>query len=44
MKAKRKNIGKRLRFSIFSRDNFSCRYCGRQSDQVPLVLEREEAA
>jgi hypothetical protein len=37
--SKRKSIGKRLRFSIFSRDNFSCRYCGRQSDQVPLVID-----
>lgn len=36
---KRKGIGKRLRFSIFTRDKFTCRYCGRQSDLVPLCLD-----
>lgn len=36
---KRKNISKSLRFSIFSRDAFTCRYCGRQSDLVPLQID-----
>lgn len=35
----RKQIGKRLRFQIFSRDNFTCRYCGRQADSVPLHID-----
>ena len=39
MTNQRKNIGKRLRFSIFARDNFTCRYCGRQSDQVTLQID-----
>lgn len=34
-----RSIGKSLRFSIFARDNFTCRYCGRQSDIVPLVID-----
>lgn len=36
---KRKSTGKRLRFSVFARDNFTCRYCGRQSDRVELVID-----
>jgi hypothetical protein len=36
---KRKPLGKRLRFSIFARDNFTCRYCGRQSDSVELQVD-----
>lgn len=36
---KRKSTGKRLRFSVFARDNFTCRYCGRQSDKVELVID-----
>lgn len=39
MSNQRKNIGKRLRFSIFARDSFTCRYCGRQSDQVTLQVD-----
>jgi hypothetical protein len=35
----RKGIGKRIRFEIFARDGFKCRYCGRQSDEVQLVLD-----
>lgn len=31
-------IGKRLRFQIFRRDNFACRYCGRTAD-AGAVLE-----
>lgn len=36
---RRKAIGKRLRFDVFSRDGFSCRYCGSQSDKVQLVVD-----
>lgn len=36
---KRKALGKRLRFSVFARDNFTCRYCGRQSDSVELQVD-----
>lgn len=34
-----RSIGKKLRFEIFARDNFTCRYCGRQSDEVTLVID-----
>lgn len=37
--ATRKPISKRVRFEIFTRDNFTCRYCGRQSDEVILVID-----
>ncbi len=37
--AKRKSTGKRLRFEIFARDGFKCRYCGRESSEVQLVLD-----
>ena len=36
---KRKSISKSVRFSIFSRDGFTCKYCGRQSDEVKLVID-----
>lgn len=36
---KRITIGKRLRFEIFARDGFTCKYCGRQSDVVPLQID-----
>jgi len=36
---KRKTISKGTRFSVFTRDNFTCRYCGRQSDVVPLHID-----
>ncbi len=35
----RKPIGKRVRFEVFARDGFTCRYCGRQSDKVELVID-----
>jgi hypothetical protein len=35
----RKPIGKRLRFAIFARDLFTCRYCGRQADQIALHID-----
>ena len=36
---KRIGISKKLRFTIFARDGYTCRYCGRQSDVVPLVVD-----
>lgn len=36
---KRIGIGKSQRFRIFARDGFTCRYCGRQSDVVPLAVD-----
>lgn len=36
---KRTAVSKRTRFSVFARDNFTCRYCGRQSDSVVLVID-----
>lgn len=35
----RKAISKSTRFRIFARDRFTCRYCGRQSDVVPLEVD-----
>lgn len=35
----RKAISKSVRFSVFARDGFTCRYCGRKSDQVRLVID-----
>lgn len=35
----RKSTGKRLRFEVFARDGFKCRYCGRESSQVELVID-----
>jgi hypothetical protein len=37
--ASRKAIGKRIRFAVFARDSFTCRYCGRQSDQIELHID-----
>lgn len=36
MKAVRKPVGKTLRFAVFKRDKFTCRYCGRNADTVVL--------
>lgn len=33
------NVSKRVRFEIFKRDGFTCRYCGRKSPQVVLELD-----
>lgn len=35
----REPISKAKRFRIFSRDGFTCRYCGRQADVVPLTID-----
>jgi hypothetical protein len=34
----RKPLGKRLRFSIFHRDGFTCQYCGRTPEQDEVIL------
>jgi len=34
-----KNVSCRLRFEIFKRDNFTCRYCGRRSPEVILEVD-----
>lgn len=35
----RKAIGKRLRFSIFERDQFTCQYCGKTPPKVVLHVD-----
>jgi len=35
----RKSISKALRFQVFARDGFTCRYCGKQSDSVSMVID-----
>lgn len=35
--ATRRSTGKRLRFSVFERDHFTCQYCGAQPPAVVLV-------
>ena len=39
MATKRKPLSKSIRFRIFARDNFTCRYCGRQSDTIALAVD-----
>jgi hypothetical protein len=36
---KRKPLSKRTRFRIFARDGFKCRYCGKSSAHVVLVVD-----
>jgi hypothetical protein len=35
----RKSTGKRLRFSVFQRDQFTCQYCGARPPDVVLVCD-----
>ena len=42
MKAKRKTVGKRLRFEVFKRDSFACQYCGKQAPDVLLQVDHIE--
>lgn len=35
----RKSTGKRLRFDVFERDSYTCRYCGAQPPAVVLVVD-----
>lgn len=35
----RKPIKKSTRFTVFARDGFTCRYCGRKSDEAKLVID-----
>jgi hypothetical protein len=42
MKAKRKAISKRVRFAVFARDGYKCRYCGATSEAVQLVIDHLE--
>lgn len=35
----RNSTGKRLRFEVFERDGYTCRYCGAQPPDVVLVLD-----
>lgn len=35
----RKSTGKRLRFRVFERDNFTCQYCGKRPPEVILVVD-----
>lgn len=39
MKTKRNSIPKRIRFAVFARDGFRCRYCGKTSEHVELVID-----
>ena len=36
---KRTGLSKRVRFAVFARDGFTCRYCGRQPGDVKLVVD-----
>jgi hypothetical protein len=35
----RKSTGKKLRFAVFERDSYTCRYCGSQPPDVVLVVD-----
>ncbi|WP_460454801.1 HNH endonuclease [Arenimonas aestuarii] len=37
--AKRKGLGKNLRFEVFKRDGFRCQYCGASAPDVLLVVD-----
>lgn len=38
-RTERTPISKRVRFEIFARDGFTCRYCGVQSDKAVMVVD-----
>lgn len=40
---KRENIAKQLRWKIYARDNFSCRYCGRKPPDAVLHIDHVKA-
>ena len=37
--AKRKKLGKKIRFEVFKRDSFTCQYCGQSAPQVILEVD-----
>lgn len=39
----RKPLSKSLRFSVFERDGFACRYCGEEAPYVVLVVDHKIA-
>jgi hypothetical protein len=39
MARQRKALSKKLRFEVFKRDSFKCRYCGRSPLDHPVILE-----
>lgn len=36
---KRQSVSKRIRFSVFTRDGFACRYCGKTAPDVQLEVD-----
>jgi 5-methylcytosine-specific restriction endonuclease McrA len=34
-----RNISQKVRWEIFARDNFTCKYCGRKPPEVVLVVD-----
>lgn len=38
-RTKRRGISPRLRFQVFKRDGFKCRYCGASHERGPLVVD-----
>lgn len=39
LRTPRYKVTNKIRFEIFNRDNFTCRYCGRSSPQVQLEVD-----
>jgi hypothetical protein len=39
----KRNISKKLRFEVFKRDEFTCKYCGKSPPEVVLNLDHKEA-
>lgn len=42
IKARRRGIGKKLRFEVFKRDGFACQYCGKAAPDVILHVDHIE--